>query len=109
MGVRGATHFTGTAVRDAALFHGRWSKQRRALHLISRVAFVQALFERAEPIGVPLFRGLNVATGPLPAPQPSSFVSASFSMDVAMAHVRAGPPTSTAALFRQPLPHDRRS
>jgi hypothetical protein len=71
------------------------------------VAFVQALFERAEPIGVPLFRGLNVATGPLPAPQPSSFVSASFSMDVAMAHFRAGPPTSTAALFRQPLPHDR--
>jgi hypothetical protein len=103
----GLCRFAGTAVRDTALFRGRWSKQRRALHLVSRMAFVQALFERAEPTSAPLFRGLNVATGSLPAPQPSSFVSASFSMDVAMAHFRAGAATSTAALFRQPLPHDR--
>jgi hypothetical protein len=103
----GLCRFSGTAVRDSALFHGRWSKQRRALHLISRMAFVQALFERTEPTNPPLFRGLNVAAGPLPEPQPSSFVSASLSMDVAIAHFRAGPPTSTAALFRQPLPHDR--
>jgi hypothetical protein len=103
----GLCPFAGTAVRDTALFHNRWSKQRRALHLISRMAFVQALFERTEPASPQLFRGLNRAAGALPAPQPSSFVSASFSMDVAMAHFRAGPPTSSAALFRQPLPHER--
>jgi hypothetical protein len=103
----GLCRFAGTAVRDTALFDGRWSKQRRALHLISRMAFVQALFERAAPTNAPLFRALNVAAGPLPTPQPVSFVSASFSMDVAMSHFRAGPPTSSAALFRQPLPHER--
>jgi hypothetical protein len=103
----GLCRFTGTAVRDSALFHGRWSKQRRTLHLISRMAFVQVLFERTESTNAPLFRGLNVAAGPLPTRQPFAFVSASFSMDVAMEHFRAGSPTSTAALFRQPLPLDR--
>jgi hypothetical protein len=103
----GLCPFAGTVIRDAALFHGRWSKQQRGRHLICRMAFVQALFERAEPTSPPLFRGFNVATGPLPAPRPSSFVSASFSIDVAMAHFLAGPPTSSGALLRQPLPHHR--
>jgi hypothetical protein len=103
----GLCPFAGTVVRDPALFHGRWSKERLGRHLIGRMAFVQALFERSGPLPVALFRGFNVATGTLPAPRPSSFVSASFSIDVAMAHFRAGPPTSSAALFRQPLSHDR--
>lgn len=103
----GLCPFSGTVVRDPALFHGRWSTRQRVRHLVCRMAFVQALFERTEPASMPLFRGLNVAAGPLPAPRPSSFVSASFSVEVAMAHFRAGPPTSTGALFRQPLPHNR--
>lgn len=103
----GLCPFFGTVVRDTALFHGRWSTQRRVRHLVGRMAFVQALFERTEPASTPLFRGLNVAAGPLPAPRPSSFVSASFSIDVATAHFHAGQPTSTAILLRQPLPHHR--
>jgi hypothetical protein len=106
----GLCPFTGTVVRDAALFDGRWSKHRRAEHLLSRMGFVQALFATS-PTGAPaaqpsVFRAFN-ATTPLPPPRPASFVSASFSLDVAMAHFRAGPPDSAAVLYRQPLPLDR--
>jgi hypothetical protein len=100
----GLCPFTGTAVRDPALFDGRWSRDRRARHLIARMAFVQSLFARAD---VPVYRGITVAVGPLPPPRRPSLVSASFSEDVAVAHFRAGPPTSTAVLVRQPLPRER--
>jgi len=102
----GLCPFSGTVVRDATLFDGRWTKQRRGAHLLSRMGFVQALLGAATAARPALFRGLTVE-GPLPAPRPDSFVSASFSADVAMAHFHAGPATSTAALYRQPLPVQR--
>ena len=103
----GLCPFVGTVVRDPALFEGRWSRERRARHLIGRMAFVQALFDRTDPERPAIYRGFHVAAGPLPTPPPASFVSASFSVDIALAHFRAGPPTSSAALLRQPLPVDR--
>jgi hypothetical protein len=103
----GLCPFTGTVVRDAALFRDRWSKPRREQHLICRMAFVQALFERTGSMSPPLFRGLSLPPGATPSRSPSSFVSATFSIDVAMAHFDSGGETSSAALLRQPLPHAR--
>jgi len=100
----GLCPFSGTVVRDASLFHGRRAKDRRAQHLLSRMGFVQALFHRATPTDLRLFRGLGV-DGPLPPPRPASFVSATFSFDVAIAHFHAD--RATAALYRQRLPVDR--
>jgi hypothetical protein len=102
----GLCPFAGTVVRDPALFSGRWTKHRRADHLLTRMAFAQALFERASTPPA-LFRGRGVGASLAPAPQPASFVSASLSLDVALANFRARPPESSAALFRQPLPAER--
>jgi hypothetical protein len=103
----GLCAYTGTVVRDPALFTGAWTRERRGLHLLTRMAFVQALLTHAGPADTALFRGFSV-DGPL-APRPSSsFVSATFSSDVAMAHFTAGHPSaSTGVLYRQPLPVDR--
>jgi hypothetical protein len=103
----GLCPFAGTVVRDAELFSGRWSKPRRARHLLARMAFTQALFALAGPTPPALFRGMGLGGSPVPASRPSSFVSASLSIDVALANFRARPPESTAALFRQPLPPER--
>lgn len=102
----GLCPYTGTVVRDPTLFTGAWTRERRGRHLLVRMAFVQALLTLAGPVDTALFRGISVE-GPL-APRPSSFVSASLSAEVAMAHFRAGHPTaSTGVLYRQPLPVDR--
>ena len=96
----GLCPFSGTVVRDPELFDGAWSKQRGAEHLLARMGFVQAVFAAAAP--PMLYRGITV-DGPFPPRRPASFVSASFSADVALAHFHAGTPTSSAALHRQPL------
>ena len=99
----GLRSFEGTAVRDPALFEGRWSRERRRQHLLRRMGFVQALLGSTES---PLYRGVSVE-GPLPAPRPGSFVSATFSPDVARAHFDGRGPGATALLVRQPLPVER--
>jgi hypothetical protein len=77
----GLCPFRGKAVRDPALFDGEWSRERRATHLLSRMAFVQEVY--GGPVTV--FRGSR-------EPETASFVSASFSRAVAIANVagRAG-------------------
>jgi hypothetical protein len=100
----GLCPFSGTVVRDASLFTGPGAKDRRGQYLLSRMGFVQALFHRATPTHAPLFRGLGV-DGPLPPPRAASFESATFSLDVALAHFQAD--RATAALYRQRLPVDR--
>jgi hypothetical protein len=69
----GLVPFRGKVVRDPELLAGAWSRERRAAHLLARLAFVQELL--AAPIAV--YRGVR-------APGPgASLVSASFSRAVA--------------------------
>jgi hypothetical protein len=102
----GLCPFSGTAVRDPALFGGRWTRRRRARHLLARMAFAQALFERA-PTPVVLFRGRGVDAVPAAAIRPASFVSASLSLDVALAHFQGRPAQTSTVLFRRPVPRER--
>jgi hypothetical protein len=97
----GLCPYRGKVVRDPELFAGPWSKRRRAEHLIARIAFAQALWSAEE--SVTLYRGAAV-DGPLPEPSCSSFVSATFSRDVAAAHFEGGTTTQTAVLWRQRVP-----
>jgi hypothetical protein len=97
----GLCPFRGKVVRDPDLFEGDWSKSRRAEHVVTRLAFTQELWCREEPIT--LYRGAAVE-GPLPEPAWSSFVSATFSREVAAAHFDGGPTTRTAVLWRQQIP-----
>jgi hypothetical protein len=97
----GLCPYRGTIVRDPRLFDGAWSKQRRAEHLLARLAFTQALFS-----DVTLYRAAAV-DGPLPRARPRSFVSATFSREVAEAHFAGGPTTRTAVMWRQVVPAGR--
>jgi hypothetical protein len=100
----GLCPYCGRIVRDPSAFEGLLSKERRAEHLITRLAFTQELWSRDELIT--LYRGAAVE-GPLPEPAWSSFVSATFSREVATAHFEGGPTTRTAVLWRQLVPITR--
>lgn len=102
----GLCPYQGKIVRSPDLFAGAWSRDRRAEHLVSRLAFVRAIFELARLDQVVLYRGMASERG-VTTMAPSSFVSATFSSDVAESHFAGGPNTVAAALFRQRVPIER--
>lgn len=102
----GLCPYRGPVVRNPELFAGGWSKELRAEHLIARMAFSQELWSSWGCEAVTLYRGAAVE-GSWPARPPSSFVSATFSVEVAESHFNGGPATRTAALWRQEVPVTR--
>jgi hypothetical protein len=102
----GLCPFHGKIVRDPHLFDEPHSKTRRAEHIIARLAFTQELWSRLGQEAVTLYRGAAV-DGPLPLRSHTSFVSATFSSEVARAHFDGGPTTQTAAMWRQRVPVGR--
>lgn len=99
----GLCPFRGKVVRDQGLFDGPWSKAARARHLVARLAFIQAMWGGLGQDSVVLYRGAAV-DGPLDSSPPQSFVSATLSRAVAMAHFEGGPSTQVAVLWRQRVP-----
>ena len=99
----GLCPYRGKIVRDPGVFEGAGRKERRAEHLIARLAFTSGLWSAIGEETVTLYRGAAVE-GQLPEPSLSSFVSATFSHDVAAAHFEGGPATRTAVLWRQRVP-----
>jgi hypothetical protein len=102
----GLCPYRGKVIRDPDLFAGMWSKPQRAAHLITRIAFSQELFSQLGHDSVTLYRGAAVE-GPMPERSPSSFLSATFSDQVASAHFEGGPRSTTAVLWRQLVPITR--
>jgi len=102
----GLCPYRGKVVRDPGVFEGPCSRARRAAHLVARLAFTRELWSSVGVESVTLYRGAAV-DGPLPEPVPSSFVSATFSREVATAHFEGGPATRTAVLWRQRVPVGR--
>ncbi|MGH2850768.1 MAG: hypothetical protein ACRDLP_09150 [Solirubrobacteraceae bacterium] len=102
----GLGRYEGPVVRGPDLFGGVWAKPRRAQHLVTRLAFSAELWTRLRGEHVTLYRG--AATDAPPPPRaPASFLSATFSREVALAHFEGGPTTTTAALWRASIPVDR--
>ena len=99
----GLCPYRGKVVRDPGVFEGAGRKERRAEHLVARLAFTYELWSTVGDETVTLYRGAAV-DGPLPERSSSSFVSATFSHDVAAAHFEGGPTTRTAVLWRQRVP-----
>ena len=99
----GLAPFAGRAPRDPALFDGRWSKERRAEHLVARLAFTRAVLADAP---VTLYRGAATESAIDPLPR-GTFVSATFSREVATEHFEGSPATRAALLVRQEVPADR--
>jgi hypothetical protein len=102
----GLCPYAGKVIRSPKLFSGAWSKERRARHLLVRLAFTQALWNRAVGVDVPLYRAFGSERG-LDRHRTDSFVSASLSVDVAMDHFQGAATTKAAAIVRQATPVGR--
>jgi len=99
----GLCPYRGKIVRDPGVFEGAGNRERRAEHLVARLAFAYELWSAIGEDTVTLYRGAAVE-GQLSEPSPPSFVSATFSHDVAAAHFEGGPTTRTAVMWRQRVP-----
>ena len=78
----GLVPYEGSIVRNSDLFDGRWARDRRSAHILNRLSFLRALFERIGHPNVTLYRGLVFDDRPEPT-RNKSFVSASFDFEVA--------------------------
>jgi len=94
------------AVRDPDLFSGAWSREQRSEHILWRLAFLRALFREAGWDRVTLYRGMAVEGAPAP-PRNTTFVSASFSFEVARSLFEPRSPGTNGVLLRQEVPLDR--
>jgi hypothetical protein len=102
----GLCPFSGTVVRDPQLFSGPRSRERRGEHIIARMAFVRELWSTCVREPLTLYRAA-ATEGRLPAREPASFVSCTFSSAVAEAHFAGGPSTTCAVMWRQTVSPDR--
>jgi hypothetical protein len=102
----GLASYTGTGVRDPALFGGDWSRARRADHVIVRMGFVSAMFARCGRRRVVLYRGMSTE-GPLERRDRPTLVSATFDPAVAESHFESGTPEATRVLQAQAVPTGR--
>jgi hypothetical protein len=102
----GLCPYDGPIVRDPKTFEGEWSKARRSEHILTRLAFMHAVFERFQLKAIPLFRTVY-SRSTLNAPRNTGFVSSTFSQDVALSLFRSGQNTNMAAMYWQEVPVER--
>ena len=110
----GLCPYAGRIVRDPRIFAGDGAKERRRAHILLRLAFLAELMALLGISGVELFRGI-AADGPVTPARGRSFVAATFSSAVALAHLercRGGrrpraPARASIAPFHD-LPRDAR-
>jgi hypothetical protein len=102
----GLVSYRGKVVRDPTLFEGDWAKDRRAEHLLVRLAVTAEVWRRAGAPQVVLYRAMSSETTLRPGSD-ASFVSATFSPSVAASHFAGGPATRSAAMYRQRVPVER--
>ena len=98
--------FEGKVIRDPAIFDEPWNHTRRTRHILARLGFMRAIFMHLGRDRVRLYRGVSTEEQLRP-PTNETFISSTFSRDVAMSHFEAGSPTATRALYRQSVPIER--
>jgi hypothetical protein len=102
----GLVPFEGKVIRNPALFDGAWTRERRTKHVLARMAFVYAVFAKAGRRRLSLYRGMSTE-GPLRILEQRTFVSASFSIEVARSHFESGSDLATRVLMHQAVPIER--
>lgn len=102
----GLCPYRGKLLRDPETMRAPWSYSTRRRHIIARLAFMRALAAAWGLPAVELYRG-TAADGPVEIRRGGSFVSATFSAEIAQAHFQGGPSTMAAAIWRQRIPVDR--
>ena len=103
----GLCPYRGRAVRDPRTFQPPLTRDRRAAHIVARLAFVRELWSAWGVDAVTLYRGLAV-DGPLPEYVPSVVsVGDVLGRGRGCSSSRADSATRTAALIRQLVPARR--
>jgi hypothetical protein len=103
----GLCPYHGKVVRDPELFEGAFSKEMRGRHLVTRLALSRALWSTWGHQSVTLFRGAAINRDVTSMAPRASFVSATFSLDVAREQFLGGQDTRTAVLWRRRVLIDR--
>lgn len=102
----GLAPYEGRSPRDPEAFTGAWTRERRADHVIERLAFVRALFDRLRLARVTVHRGMSTRGSAGPR-RPETFISTTFDAAVAQSHYEAWGLESTGQLARQAVPVER--
>lgn len=99
--------YRGTIVRDPDLFAGAWSRERRAAHLITRLAVTAELWRCVGGADeVKLYRAW-ATEGELDRRATPAFVSTTFSRQVAESLFEPSPRTRTAVMVLHTVPVSR--
>lgn len=103
----GLASYKGKELRDPFQTADAFSLERRATHVIVRMGFVQAIFERCGRENIVLYR-MESCEGPLRARRSATaLVSASFRMDIVQEMSGWADPKRTVAIYRQAVPIQR--
>jgi hypothetical protein len=102
----GLAGYAGAIVRDPATFAGDWDREQRARHVITRLAFLRALFHELGIATVTLWRGFSTPTR-LRRRDGRTFVSTTFAEAVARSHYQPGSETGTRGLVCREVRVDR--
>ena len=104
----GLAPYVGKILRDPDQTSGALSIECRTAHIITRMGFVQAMFERAGQSHVVLYR-MESCEGPLRRRRSgeTALISASFRMDIVQEMSGWADPKRTVAIYRQAVPVER--
>ena len=102
----GLAAYRGPPIRDPASIDGDWSRQRRAEHLLTRLAFVSTMFTVAGRADVELHRGMSF-DGTVNWRPAGPFVSATFHRPIAESQAALGPRRSAGVLMSQRVEVER--
>jgi hypothetical protein len=102
----GFVPFQGKKIRDPELFNGASNKERRVQHILHRLAFIREMFEAFGIASVVLYRGASYQQGEEQRSK-KTFVSATFSREVALSHFDGLGMRSDGILVRQTVPIQR--
>lgn len=102
----GLVTYDDTIPRDPGIFAGDRDRSRRRAHIAMRLGFVRALFAHLGHDHVRLHRGTSF-DGPWEDRPPPTFVSATFSEEVARSHYDAGDDRCARRLLSALVPVER--
>lgn len=102
----GLCPYAGPMLRSEAAFRAAHAKERRAAHIVSRLAFLRALFLRLGMSDLNLYRAVY-SHDRITAPRNTGFLSATLREHVARDLFKAGQKTQQSALYWQKVPVSR--
>jgi len=102
----GLAPYHGPILRDPDALRGELSPDRRAAHLLARLAYVSSAFQAAGHDHVVVHRGMSFECAVDWRPT-GTFVSATFSLDIATSQSTLGPNRTAGVLLHQRVPAAR--